>query len=69
MDQFMVDVTEIPEVIMGDEVVLIGRDSGEEISADEMDEMIGTIGYEVMCDISSRVERYWQMRETLVLTE
>lgn len=58
MDQFMVDVTEIPEVTMGDEVVLIGRDGGEEISADEMAEMISTIGYEVVCNISSRVERY-----------
>lgn len=43
---------------MGDEVVLIGRDGGEEISADEMAEMIGTIGYEVVCNISSRIERY-----------
>ena len=33
IDQFMVDVTKIPEVTMGDEVILIGRDGGEEISA------------------------------------
>lgn len=57
MDQFMVGVTDIPGVTMGDEVVLIGSDGEEELSADEMAEMIDTIGYEVVCNISARVER------------
>lgn len=59
MDQMMVDVTDIDGVAMGDEVVLIGEDGGEIISADGMAELIGTIGYEVVCNVSSRVERVY----------
>lgn len=57
MDQFMVDVTEISDVSMGTEVVLIGRSGDEEITADDMAQWAGTIGYEIICNISSRVER------------
>ena len=53
MDQFMVDVTEI-EAVPGDEVVLI---DGKNFTADDMAECIGTIGYEVVCNISNRVPR------------
>lgn len=53
MDQFMVDVTDIPQAKNYDEVVLIG----EEFTADDMAHLIGTIGYEVVCGISKRVER------------
>ena len=59
MDQMMVDVTDIPGVSMGDEVVLLGADGEEYLSADDMAEMIGTIGYEVVCDISPRVTRVY----------
>lgn len=53
MDQFMVDVTDIPQAKNYDEVILIG----EEFTADDMAHLIGTIGYEVVCGISKRVER------------
>lgn len=56
MDQFMIDVTDIVDVHVGDEVVLIG----EEYSADDMAVEIGTIGYEVVCDISKRVPRIYK---------
>lgn len=57
MDQFMVDVTEIDGVEMGSKVTLIGQDGREVISADDMAESIGTIGYEIVCNISRRVVR------------
>lgn len=55
MDQFMVDVTHIEEAQMGTTVTLIG----EGISADEMAQLTGTIGYEVLCSISKRVKRIY----------
>ncbi len=59
MDQFMVDVTDIPDVKEGDEVILMGRDetSGEEISAEFLGELSGRFNYELTCDISKRVPR------------
>lgn len=56
MDQLMVDCGD-DEVAAGDEVVLIGRQGDEEITADEWAERLGTIPYEVVCDIESRVSR------------
>ena len=53
MDQFMVDVTEIPEVALGDEVVLIG----EGVTADEIAALTGTIHYELTCQLTERVPR------------
>lgn len=57
MDQFMVDVTDIPGVEVGEEVVLIGRQGSESISAAELASLIGTIHYEILTNISSRVPR------------
>ncbi len=56
MDQMMVDVSDIDEVFAGDEAVLMG----DGISADEMANMIGTIGYELICAISKRVARIYK---------
>jgi alanine racemase len=57
MDMTMVDVTDLPEVQVGDEAVLIGRQGTEEITADEVAEAQGTISYEVLCRIAPRVPR------------
>ena len=57
MDQTMVDVTNIPNVELGTKVTLIGKDGDEVITADDMAQVIGTIGYEVVCNISNRVEK------------
>ncbi len=57
MDQFMCDVTHIPGVKTGDTVTLIGTDGNETITADDIAETIGTIGYEIVCGITSRVPR------------
>ncbi len=58
MDQIVVDVTEIDDVTIGDEAVIIGRQGDEEITADEIAGKIGTINYEVVCKINKRVPRF-----------
>jgi alanine racemase len=62
MDMTMVDVTDVPDVRVGDEAVLIGRQGSEEISADEVAELQGTISYEVLCGIGPRVPRVYLPR-------
>ena len=59
MDQLMADVTDIPGVREGDEVVLLGSQGNECISAQEMTSWLGTIDYEVLCSPSARVPRVW----------
>jgi alanine racemase len=57
MDQTVVDVTEVDGVAVGDEVVLIGEQAGEKMTAVDMARMTGTISYEVLCGIAARVPR------------
>ena len=57
MDQFMCDVTDVPDAAVDDEVILIGGEGENRITADDIAAMTGTIGYEVICDISHRVPR------------
>ena len=59
MDQFMVDVTDIPEAEVWDEVTLLGSDGGETITADQMAETCGTISYEICCRIGTRNIRHF----------
>lgn len=59
MDQCLCDVTHIPGVSIGDEVVLIGKQGDQEITADEVAEKIGTISYEVLCGINANVPRIY----------
>lgn len=59
MDQMMVDVTDIPGVVQGDEVVLMGRQGSEEITAEELAKRLGTVNYELLCMISERVPRVY----------
>ncbi len=58
MDQCMVDAGGL-DVEVGDEAVLIGRQGGEEISAEEVADRLGTITYEVVCAIGRRVPRVY----------
>jgi alanine racemase len=60
MDFIMVDVTDIPKVSLGDEVVLIGRQGRGKISVEEIAEKIGSISYEVFCLIGERVPRVYK---------
>ncbi|MDA8313286.1 MAG: alanine racemase [Actinomycetota bacterium] len=57
MDQLMVDCGPASRVAPGDEVVLIGRQEGEVISAADWARLLGTISYEVLCRIGPRVPR------------
>ncbi len=57
MDQITVDCGPDAEVARGDEVVLIGRQGDEEITAEEWARLLDTIGYEVTCGLSARVPR------------
>jgi alanine racemase len=57
MDLTTVDVTDIRNVQQGDEVVLLGRQGGAEISADEMAAWASTISYEIFTSIGARVPR------------
>jgi len=59
MDMTMVDVTDIPAAQVGDEVILVGRQGTEAIWANEVAEWTGTIPYEVLCGIGSRVPRIY----------
>jgi alanine racemase len=57
MDQTMINVTDVPGVRQGDEVVLIGSQGDDEIRAEEVAERLGTINYEVVSAILARVPR------------
>jgi alanine racemase len=57
MDQIVVDCGDHDSVAPGDEVVLLGRQGDEVITADEWATMLGTISYEVLCGIGPRVPR------------
>ncbi|MBO5317498.1 MAG: alanine racemase [Oscillospiraceae bacterium] len=59
MDQFMVDVTHIPEVCPGDEVVLMGASGKECIRAEALGAAAESFNYEQVCDISRRVTRIY----------
>lgn len=57
MDQIMCDVTDIPDAAIGDEVILLGSQGNETITADEMARWADTISYEILLSISERVPR------------
>lgn len=59
MNQCMVDISNIPNVKKGDEVVIFGNQGKECISVDELAERIGTINYEIVCMIARRVPRVY----------
>ncbi|PWK05946.1 alanine racemase [Tumebacillus permanentifrigoris] len=66
MDQLMVDVTDIDDVQTGDEVVLYGAQGSDEITVDEVAGLIGTISYEVICDLGRRVPRLYTEGQEIV---
>ena len=59
MDQFMVDVTDIPDVKNEDEVILIGRDGDECITMEEVGGLSGRFNYEFACDLGKRIPRVY----------
>jgi len=63
MDQCLCDVTDIPEAVIGDEVILIGKQGDQVITADELASKIGTISYEILCGINANVKRIYNSPE------
>lgn len=59
MDQFMVDISKIPEAKEGDLVTLIGKDGEEGISVEYLGDLSGRFNYELVCDIGKRVPRIY----------
>ncbi len=59
MDQFMVDVTQIPEAKQGDTVTLFGWDHGQFLSVEKVAELAGSFHYEFVCGIARRVPRIY----------
>lgn len=59
MDQCMIDVTDIGDVHVGDEVIVLGRDKDLKFDADDMAKAMGTINYEVLCMIKQRIPRVY----------
>lgn len=57
MDQMMVDITDISDVVIGEDVVLIGQQGNESISANDLAKLCHTISYEVLTNINMRVPR------------
>ena len=60
MDMCMIDVTDLPDVKVGDDVVLLGRQGDEEIKVEELASIAGTISYEIFCSIGRRVRRIYK---------
>lgn len=67
MDQFMVDVTEIPEAREGDRVVLLGFDGEEHLSAEELGDASGRFNYELVCDFGKRIPRIYTRQGDIIL--
>ena len=63
MDQFMVDVTQIPAL-----VTLIGRDGEEQITMEELGDLSGRFNYELACDIGKRIPRVYLEKGKIVET-
>lgn len=59
MDQCMIDVTDIGEVKVGDEVILLGEEGDLKFNADDFAKIMGTINYEIICMLKQRVPRVY----------
>jgi alanine racemase len=59
MDQCVLSLEDVPEAQVGDEVVLIGYQDDAHISAEMLAEAWGTINYEVVCGMASRLPRLY----------
>lgn len=59
MDQCMIDITDVGEVKVGDEVILMGSDGELKFDADDIAQILGTINYEILTMIDKRVPRVY----------
>lgn len=66
MDQFMVDVTDIPETKFMDRVVLVGTDGEDRISVEELSDLSGRFNYEFVCCLGKRIPRVYRQNGEIV---
>jgi len=59
MDQCMIDVTDVPGVKVGDEVIIIGNSGQNTILADDIGDSTGTINYEIVCAFGQRLPKVY----------
>lgn len=59
MDQCMIDVTDVPDVKVGDEVIVMGNDGKNTILADDIAKATGTINYEIICAFGQRLPKVY----------
>lgn len=69
MDQFMLDVSDIPDIQEGDVVTLVGRDQDERITVEELAELAGTFNYEFVCDLGKRIPRVYTKGGVIIGTK
>ncbi len=69
MDQFMVDVTDIPDVLVGTTVTLLGRDGDDCITMEELGDTSGRFNYEFACDIGKRIPRVYLSQGEVIGTK
>jgi alanine racemase len=60
MDQTIVDITDVPGVVSGDEAIIVGRQGGNEISLTEFSRFSDTIPWETLCSVTKRVPRLYK---------
>ena len=66
MDQFMVDITDIPDVKFGDVVTLIGKNGDEYLPVDTLSDLSGRFNYEFLCNINKRVPREYMRNGEII---
>lgn len=64
MDLTLIDVTNVPDVQLDDEVILLGRDAGLSVTAEDLARTAGTLSYEITCGIGERVPRIYKSGTT-----
>ncbi len=69
MDQFMVDVTDIPQTATGDKVTLIGKDGEEQITMEELGALSDRFNYEFVCDLGKRIPRVYLQNGRVIGTK
>lgn len=66
MDQCMIDITDLGDIAVGDEVIIMGEDKAISILAEDLADLLGTINYEVLCMFSKRIPRIYYKDGSLV---
>ena len=66
IDQFMVDVTDIPETKVGDRVTLLGKDGDEVITMEQLGDLSNRFNYEFACDLGKRIPRVYYYQGNVI---